>query len=125
MNAKTAAEQQLEFLKKLKAQQKAAKPSSRRLKSQGSQAGKSMGLNIVPTRKKGQRRIPMSESAWLRLREEGFQGGKLKLNKALGDWAVELLLGVPMAAQSLSSEAKRELFAKIHDWALSRGLDKK
>ena len=95
MSTKTAAELQLEFLKKLKEQQKSA-PS--RPRPDGSTVPKSPEKSLSirelkrrPSSKSG-RRIPLSEAAWRKLKEEGINTGKLKWNQALGDRAVELLL---------------------------------
>jgi hypothetical protein len=51
-----------------------------------------------------------------------LEKGRYKLNKQLGEWAVELLLSLPEGLQNFSPEAKAELFARIREWAGSRGV---
>lgn len=116
MNPKTAAEQQLEVLKKLK-EQKGSKP---RLSRSAAPAKAAPGLSLEPLRKRPGRRIPLSEAAWTRLRQEAMLPGKLKINQELGDWVVELLLGLPPELRSLAPEGKQEFFDKVKAWAASR-----
>ena len=129
MNAKTPAELQLEFLKKLKEQQKAAPAKPRPQARPGAEAAPSetrameLGASKRRAKKNSRRGIPVSENGWRLLREASIAGRKFKLNQALGDWAVELLLGLPFEIQSLSDEAKRELFEKIKSWSGSRGVE--
>lgn len=122
MNPKTPAEQQLEHLKKLKAQQGSRPARPPRAVASAAAAAEPGGLKIKVLRKKAQRRIPLSEPGWRQLKEQGIETGLLKLNQGLGDWAVELLLNLPAGLQNLAPEAKQELFAKIKDWAASRGM---
>jgi hypothetical protein len=129
MTVKTSAEQQLEFLKKLKEQQQSGKlkprPPVAVAPSSGQAAQGSVSLTKAVVRRAKKRRspgLPLGLEAWKRLRDEGIKSGKIKLNKALGDWAVELLLNMPSGLEALSSTSKKELFAQIQEWSVSRGL---
>jgi hypothetical protein len=129
MSSKTPAEQQLEFLKKLKEQQKSGKlnPGAALLvqRRDGSASSTSFRLTkqLKPeSKKKRSPALPLSSDAWKRLRDEAIKNGKLRLNKGLGDWAVELLLGMPAEMATLSPELKKELFLKIQDWVQLRSM---
>ena len=110
MSSKTAAELQMEFLKKLKEQQKNGKapkalPASAR---PGKKRAKAPGLSV-------------SAASWKRLRDEFEKRGLNPRNKRYGDWAVELLLGLPTGSEALSQGQKEELFLRIRDWFESQG----
>lgn len=128
MSVKTAAELQLEYLKKLKEQMEKGAPrpkAARREESSNAPvAAPSMSLSAgkSPRKKKATPSLPLSAAAWKRLREEGFKKGQLKRGRELGDWAVELLLSIPYGLKDLSDESRAELFAKIRDWSNPRGL---
>ena len=116
MNAKTPAEQQLEFLKKLKEQQQHAKPPARRSSLAEPENKKAAYGELGPSKKKKPRKgaaLPLSREAWARLRDEGVKTGILKLNQDLGDWAVELLLSLPLELRTLSPDARQALFSKL------------
>jgi hypothetical protein len=143
VSAKTPAEQQLEFLKRLKEQQKQGRgkggnaqatafakahtasaepaqgPASRGAGSGGAAEGM---LRLAKARKtRGGRNIPLSAKAWDALREQALKPGVLKLNQDLGDWAVELLLKLPSELRGLPEAAKADLFFKIRTWLQERG----
>jgi hypothetical protein len=131
MTAKTPAEIQIEFLKKLKAEQKSGK-SARQNKVRARELAAvpdptlQWRLSASRTQKKGRRFQPhhlsVSQAAWQRLQERLKQAGlSLKARRQLGDWAVELLLAFPLA-DSLSPEVKSDLFQRIGEWKAARGL---
>jgi hypothetical protein len=128
MSVKTAAELQLEYLKKLKEQMEKGSPRPRAARRDESATAplpsQAMSLSAakLPKKKKTMPSLPLSVAAWKRLREEGFKKGQLKRGRELGDWAVELLLSIPYGLKDLSEESRAELFAKIRDWSNPRGL---
>jgi hypothetical protein len=117
MNPKTPAELQLEVLKKLKEQRGSKPPRPSRSAAPAKAAGL---LSLEPRRVRSGRRIPLSEAAWSKLKEGALAPGTLKINHELGDWVVELLLGLPSELRSLAPEAKQEFFEKVKAWAASR-----
>ena len=121
MSAKTPAEQQLEFLKKFRDQQRSGKlkPGPEGL---AALAVTPTGLQSPKKRRRGHG-LPLGRQAWQRLRLEGVKSGRLKWNRALGDWAVELLLNMPPEMAAWSAQTKQELFAKIQEWSAGMGLN--
>jgi hypothetical protein len=125
MTVKTAAQVQLEFLKKLKEQA----GSSSRPRTGSVEAGQGPGTSMAASNPKGRKSrrppshsIPLSAKAWESFKQEGLQSGKFKVNQALGDYLVRLLLKLPEELQGMPPEAQEELFEKVRDWVKSHGL---
>jgi hypothetical protein len=129
MSFKTPAEQQLEFLKKLKEQKDGTKrpaPSAHpAVKKEASAAPAPLSLKPAPDsnrRKKPQRALVMSEEVWQRFKKEALESGKYRQGKALGDWAAALLMHLPAGLAEAPADAQRELFEKLSEWCVSRGI---
>jgi hypothetical protein len=143
MTAKTAAQQQLDFLKKLKEQQRSPGAKARapqqsqttqqdtqtqrltQVRAAASSAGRVGGGQAGRAGARGKsvaRRIPLSAKAWSELKTGGLDRGLLKLNQELGDWAVTLLLNMPQGLKTLPESVRAEVFEKVRAWAQERGL---
>ena len=119
MTAKTAAELQLEFLKKLKEQQSGLAPR-KRLQA-AARAGKlSSAVQSLRASRKAPaskaRKIPLSGPAWRLLKSQAIDNGRYQVNQSLGDWIVELLLNLPEGFKSLSPVQRAEVFQKVKEW---------
>jgi hypothetical protein len=127
VNSKTPAEQQLDILKRLKAQQKLGRATPRSLPVAASAPSSPDAAAAAPRSIRAARkhvaghRIPLSAKAWESLRRQALSQGTLKLNQDLGDWVVELLLNLPPELRSLPEAAREDLFRKVRTWLQERG----
>lgn len=128
MTIKTPAEIQIEFLKKLKAEQKSGKGGRLPKVNLSAATPTKLDWQLSPFPNRGKRRktqgysLSVSKPAWLQL-QEGLKKSRLSLKerRRLGDWAVELILAFP-SVESMNQEMKVELFQRIREWSTSRGL---
>ena len=129
MSAKTAAEIQIEFLKKLKAEKKnPPKDQAQRAKiKEAAAAATANPANWRLTKSRSAnprnvRSLSMSATSWRKLQDYiKRMGGGNKLRQGLGDWAVDLILAAPNPS-SMNQELKSELFKRMRDWTEVRGL---
>jgi hypothetical protein len=135
---RTAAEQQIELLRQLRA----AKPKARQAApaaAHPSGAPDRLGpaaegpaptggaFEIVdgppqPRPKQAGPSLPVSREQWKRLRERQSASKEFRTRKAMGDWAAELLLALPPQCSRLEADARGELFKRMREWAEARGL---
>lgn len=74
-----------------------------------------------PARKAGPS-LPLSAETWRRLRERQAQHREFRRRRDMGEWAARLLLALPPGTAALPEAARQELFARMAEWAKSRGL---
>ena len=113
MTIKTAAEQQLDYLKKLKAQQKP-------------KAKKAGPRKASPKKKKpaqARHSLPINALTWKRLQEAAKADGNLRHTSGVGNWAIEILLNLPPGLRKPPSSGKEELFEKIREWLRAIGIN--
>jgi hypothetical protein len=138
MTLKTPAELQMEELKRLKASAgKRPVPPPRRVESPvstGPAALRPKSTGILPgaagaggyelSEKKGKPEpaLPVSRELYRRLLAKQKESKAFKRKRDMGDWAAELLLGLPFEMHRLSPEAKADFFSKMKEWAATRGL---
>ena len=139
---KTAAELQIEALRKMrdaKAKHKPApipraakvvaaqsKPASPSLSALSKASSSKPGFELIEPPKASKTievaTIQVSAEIWKRLRERQASSKEFKNKQDMGDWAAELLLALPVRSHELSRSAKAELFQRMQEWCAARGL---
>jgi hypothetical protein len=109
---KTAAQQQIEMLKRMKEGRLETPPSDG---SAAPAAGKP-----APRLSRSARHLPVGRETWTRLLELQASSKEFRSKKDMGEWAAALLLALPARAHSLDSEAREELFRNMREWYLGR-----
>lgn len=66
--------------------------------------------------------LPVSRETWRRLKARQARTKEFKRRRDMGEWAAELLLAMPPRAHLLSPEGKADLFARLQEWGKVRGL---
>jgi hypothetical protein len=135
MSGKTAAELQMEFLKKLKEQQQSGKAPKAPIASKpgadeaGPQIWSKQSLNPYQKEpkkrlagKKGKRSLAFQAKSWERLSKAlEAQGFKLS-DKRVSLWVVDLLSSIPMAVEQVPEELKADFFASVAEWCQRHGI---
>ena len=119
MNSKTPAEQQLEYLKKLRDQKKPGRATAKAATGIGeAQVGQARPRKAAGKMRRGRARykLPVSASTWKRLQAAAKSDKNFKPGLALGNWAVELVLNLPPGLRKPPVSGREELFRKIREW---------
>jgi len=66
--------------------------------------------------------LPVGRETWRRLRERQRATHEFKRRRDMGEWAAELVLALPPHAHALNDDARAELFRRMREWCLARGL---
>jgi hypothetical protein len=138
MSGKTAAELQMEFLKKLKEQQQsgksakapiAAKPGAEEARPQIWSKQSLSPYQREPKKrpskagKKNKRSLAFQAKAWDRLVKALAAQGFKTSDKRVSAWAADLLASIPMAVEQVPEELKADFFASVMDWCQKHGLN--
>ena len=118
MSNKTAAELQMDFLKKLREEQKKKSPGRQGFSVQK----RSTRVKKTKKAKRRARALSMPAKAWERLSAGLAAQGISPIDKRLGPWAVELLISIPISLMDANEELKLEIFRKVSEWSGSRGI---
>jgi hypothetical protein len=130
---RTAAEQQIELLRRLKAQQAKRRPAPIPVPTKietelaAPPTRPESGFEIhekgsVTTARKLGPSLPLSRPQWQRLRERQRVHREFRNRREMGDWAAELLLALPPGVFGLGDAARRDLLEAMRGWARSRGF---
>ena len=125
---KTAAQEQLDHLMRLKEERERAPRPVSQARAEERAPAKDATLRLVavpkgnaPRRSRKTVGLPMHRETWKAFLERQKAHSEFRSKRELADWVAELLMGLPKGLHQAVPEAKRELFARIAEWAKARG----
>ncbi|HTB22088.1 MAG TPA: hypothetical protein VK914_05240 [bacterium] len=114
--SKTAAQQQIELLKRMKAGR--LEPSA----PVAAPAPRAKAKKTASPRVERVASLPLSRETWRLLLRRQAATREFRGKKDMGEWAARLVLALPAGAHSLDADAIEELFACMRAFCAEKGL---
>jgi hypothetical protein len=118
--SKTAAQQQIELLKRMKAGRTA--PDGTGSAAPAKAAVPAKRKKAAPKRAEGAHSLPLGRESWDLLVRRQASTREFHGKKDLGDWAARLVLALPAGARNLDEKTIEELFAHMRAFCAEKGL---
>lgn len=117
--SKTAAQQQIELLKRMKAGRLAPDQPGPSAPAKDAVSAKK---KPAPKRAERAHSLPLGRESWDLLIRRQAATREFRGKKDLGEWAARLVLALPAGAHSLDAKTTEELFACMRAFCAEKGL---